>query len=235
MPRLKEVPLADAEPDVARVIYEFMFGDKDPVKEPGTETGTPGNWWTVWAQSPESLFGHMTAQMHSYRGLSHHVREVLLTRVGFTAGSKFVFSQHRKGARAAGLPDEKMDEIVAWAASDKFDPMERALLAYADELVLARGRVQDITMDRLKEHFSDRDILDITFLACMYVLHATMCQALRLEYDDVPERIVEEPVPGDSENGGPNEKAVFEMMMDRGSAEYTKNMRDAYIARLQNQ
>ena len=36
-------------------------------------------------------------------------------------------------------------------------------------------------------------------MTCMYDLHATMCRALRLEYDDVDERITEVPAP---EGGG---------------------------------
>jgi hypothetical protein len=30
----------------------------------------------------------------------------------------------------------------------------------------------------------------------MYEMHATICRALRLEYDDVEERVVEVPAPG---------------------------------------
>jgi hypothetical protein len=47
MPRLKQVPRTDAPAQVQQ-IYDFVFGaGRDPVAEPGTETGTPGNWWTV--------------------------------------------------------------------------------------------------------------------------------------------------------------------------------------------
>ncbi|MFM8906312.1 MAG: hypothetical protein ACKOIZ_01655, partial [Actinomycetota bacterium] len=26
---------------------QIVFGDRDPVAQPGTATGTPGDWWTV--------------------------------------------------------------------------------------------------------------------------------------------------------------------------------------------
>jgi len=42
MPRLREVSLADA-PENVRKYYKALFGDRDPVAEPGTATGTPGN------------------------------------------------------------------------------------------------------------------------------------------------------------------------------------------------
>ena len=34
-------------------MYDFLFGpDRDPVAEPGTASGTPGDWWTVFALCP---------------------------------------------------------------------------------------------------------------------------------------------------------------------------------------
>jgi len=39
----------------------------------------------------------------------------------------------------------------------------------------------------------------LTYHTMGYNLHAVCCKALRLEYDDVPERIREVPVPGEGE------------------------------------
>ncbi|MFP6630207.1 MAG: carboxymuconolactone decarboxylase family protein, partial [Myxococcota bacterium] len=52
MPRLHPVARADATPEIQKM-YDLLFGDRDPVAEPGTETGTPGNWWTVFAIVPD--------------------------------------------------------------------------------------------------------------------------------------------------------------------------------------
>jgi hypothetical protein len=69
------------------------------------------------------------------------------------------------------------------------------VLAYTDDLVLSGGRVSDATFAKLRESLSDEEILEFTYITCTYALHATMCRALRLEYDDVEERIVEVPAP----------------------------------------
>ena len=71
------------------------------------------------------------------------------------------------------------------------------MLAYTDDLVLQGGRVADGTFAALKAHLSDEEILELTYITCTYEMHATMCRALRLEYDDVDERIVEVPMPED--------------------------------------
>ncbi len=90
-----------------------------------------------------------------------------------------------------GLSEEKIQAIPAWQTSEAFAPVERAVLAYTDELVLQGGRVQDAIFTRLKAFLSDEEILEFTYITCTYELHATMCRALRLEYDDITERIVE--------------------------------------------
>jgi len=51
----------------------------------------------------------------------------------------------------------------------------------------------------LHSHFSDEDILELTYHIMGYNMHAVCCRALKLEFDDVPERIREVPVPGEGE------------------------------------
>ncbi|MCP4003146.1 MAG: carboxymuconolactone decarboxylase family protein [bacterium] len=201
MPRLRQVPLADAHP-LAKTIYKMLFGKRDPVAEPGTATGTPGNWWTVFALVPDA-FDHTSAGFQFYRSadrkLDAKLRELGQTRAGWAVGSQFVFSQHCKASRDVGLSEEQVQAIPSWNSADCFSPLERAVLAYTDDLVLNRGRVPDGTFERLKANLSDEEILELTYTVCTYAMHATMSCALRLEYDDVDDRVVEVPAPdGDS-------------------------------------
>ena len=193
MTRVRQIPRSEAPPSVVPV-YERLFGDRDPVAEPGTATGTPGNWWTVFAQTP-LLLDHMVAGFALFsspdRVLAADLRELALTRTGFTAGSQFVFSQHCKAARRTGITDAQLQAIPAWTVSDQFSATQRAVLAYTDELVLADGRVQDATFEALSAALSEPAIIELTYAVASYRLHALMCRALRLEYDDVDERIVE--------------------------------------------
>jgi alkylhydroperoxidase family enzyme len=190
MPRLRQVPRAEAPPDV-RTVYDMLFGDRDPVAEPGTATGTPGDWWTVFALVPD-CFRHAVAGFAFYRSgdrvLDPKLRELGQTRAGFLRESQFVFSQHCKASRDVGLSEAQVEAD------------ERAVLAYVDELVLQNGRVQDATFERLHARLSDEQILELTYITALYEMHAIMTRALRLEYDDVDERVVEVPAP--KEAGG---------------------------------
>lgn len=192
MPRLRQVARKDADPSVIP-LYDALFGSRDPVEEPGTATGTPGNWWTVFALVPD-CFAHAVAGFQFYRGkrkISAKLRELGQTRAGYSRGSQFVFSQHCKSMRAVGFSEAQISAIPHWQASDLFSPIERAVLAYTDDLVLSGGRTSDGVFEVLQEHLSDEAILELTYITCTYEMHATMCRALKLEYDDVPERLVE--------------------------------------------
>ncbi len=198
MPRLAEVPKAEADPFVDQ-LYQVLFGDRDPVAEPGTATGTPGNWWTVFALVPD-CFKHAVDGFRFYRDpnrkLDPKLRELGQTRAGYVRGSKFVFSQHCKSCRDVGIREEQIQALPHWAVADCFSPVERAVLAYTDEMVRDNGRVSDGTFAALKSHLDDVEILELTYITAMYEMHAIMSRALRLEYDDVDDPIVEIPVPG---------------------------------------
>ena len=197
MPRLRQVS-RDEAPESVRAIYRQLFDDRDPVTQPGTATGTRGDWWTVFALVPECLenavagFGFYRSRK---RKMSARLRELGQTRAGYARGSQFVFSQHCKGMRSVGCSEAQIAAIPAWQLADCFAADERAVLAYTDCLVLEGGRVPDGVFAALKSFWSDEEILEFTYSTCMYEMHATIARALQLEFDDVPERLVEVPMP----------------------------------------
>jgi len=197
MPRLKQAG-REAANEYATRIFNIVFGDRDPVAEPGTATGTPGNWWTVFNILPDA-FEHTTEGFRFYRSpkrlIDPKLRELGQIRAGYTVGSQFVFSQHCKACRHLGMPEEQIEAIPHWQVATCFSELERALLAYTDALVLERGRVPDGVFEVLKKHLSDEEILEFTYITCTYMMHAIMSRALRLEFDDVDERVVEVPAP----------------------------------------
>jgi alkylhydroperoxidase family enzyme len=205
MPRLSQVGKDKAHPN-AQAIYKALFGDRDPVKEPGTATGTPGNWWTVFALVPD-MFDHAVAGFQLYRNparkLDPKLRELGQTRVGWVRESQFVFSQHCKASRSVGLTEEQIQNIPNWPVATCYSPVERAVLAYTDCLAFDGGRVPDGVFNALREHLSETEIFELTYITVLYDFHAVVTRALRLEYDDVDDRIVEVPAPG--QGGGNND------------------------------
>ena len=198
MPRLREVPLAEADAKVAAPLYAQLFGERDPVAEPGTATGTRGDWWTVFANSPDTL--RHAAQGFAYyrspaRKLDPVLRELGQTWAGWAMGSQFVFSQHCKSLRGLGVSEEKIAALPVWQTSEVFDAKERLVLAYADRLVCHGGRVPDALFVQVKAAFSDEEVLELTYITCLYHMHAIMSRALRTEFDDRDDPVVEVAAP----------------------------------------
>jgi alkylhydroperoxidase family enzyme len=182
--------------------YEQLFGDRDPVAEPGTATGTSGDWFTVFALVPDVL-RHAVRGFSLYaspkRHLQPELRELAQTRVGWAIGSQFVFSQHCKACRGLGMDPAKVEAIPHWQTSEAFSPAERAVLAYTDCLAYDGGRTPDGIFEALQDQLSDEEILELTYVAALYLMHAVMSRALHTEFDDRPDPVVEVTAPDDPE------------------------------------
>ncbi len=198
MPRLREVPRAEVTNDVILRTYNLLFGDRDPVAQPGTDTGTRGDWWTVFALVPD-VFDHAVRGFGLYRSpartLDPVLRELGQTRVGWCKSSQFVFSQHCKSLRGLGVSEEKIAAVPSWQVASCYEEKERAVLAYADCLALSGGRTPQPVMDALKTFLTDEQILEFTYIVALYDMHAVMVRALRLEFDDRDDPIVEVAAP----------------------------------------
>jgi len=194
MPRLREIPRGEVTSKTILATYNLLFGERDPVAEPGTDTGTPGDWWTVFANSPD-VFDHAVRGFALYRNparkLDPVLRELGQTRVGWAKASQFVFSQHCKSMRGLGISEERIAAIPNWQVADCYSKEERAVLAYVDCLALSAGRTPDAVFDALKSFLSDEQILELTYIVCLYDMHAVMSRALRVEWDDRADPIVE--------------------------------------------
>ncbi|MGA2951081.1 MAG: carboxymuconolactone decarboxylase family protein [Caulobacteraceae bacterium] len=199
MPVLRQVPRAEVTSEVVSRYYDFLFGEGvDPVATPGTATGTPGDWWTVFALVPD-IFKHAVEGFAVYRNPARRIdpvlRELGQTRAGWVKGSQFVFSQHCKSLRGLGVTEEKIAAVPHWQVASVFDEEERAVLAYADCLAGAGGRTPREVFDKLKTFWSDEQILEFTYITCLYDMHAVMSRALRVEWDDREDPIVEVAAP----------------------------------------
>lgn len=202
MSRLDPVSRAENDDPVVEHMYGLLFADRDPVVEPGTGSGTPGDWWTAFANDG-AVFKHAVQGFTVYQNASVDpvLRELAQTRAGFATESQFVFSQHCKSLRGLGVSEEKITAIPHWTVAECFDESERLVLAYTDCLVHEHGRVPDALFAELKARLSDREILELTYVATLYMMHAIMTRALRLEWDDVDERITEVFVEGAEDVG----------------------------------
>ena len=197
MSRLRQIPKAEASAEV-QAIYQEFFGERDPVAEPGTATGTPGDYWTTFALVPDLMVQArdcLLGMLGPGRQLDPQLRELAILRTGIVGNSRFEYSQHMKVARTVNIPEAKLAAIKGWTTSGLFSPAERAVMAATDEL-LARNLVEDATFAELQRHLSDPQILELFYAIGLWRMHGLITRALHLEYDtDTTERMQEVPAP----------------------------------------
>ena len=63
--------------------------------------------------------------------------------------------------------------------------------------MLQGGRTPQAVFDKLKTFLSDEEVLELTYITCLYDMHAVMTKALRLEWDDRDDPITEVAAPED--------------------------------------
>lgn len=195
--RVRQVALSEATPEI-RKIYQLIFSDRDPVAQPGTATGSPGDYWTTLALVPDILkmsSDVLFALLQPGRKLKPEYRELAILRTAMVGNCRFEYSQHLKLARQIGLPEDKLQAIKGWTTSNKFDQAERAVMAATDELI-GRNLVEDATFAALKQHLSDEQIVELLFVITTYRMHGMLVRALHLEFDnDTTARMQEVPGP----------------------------------------
>lgn len=183
--RVRQVSLAEAAPEV-RKLYQQIFGNRDPVAQPGTATGTPGDYWTTLALVPDVLkmmSDALFALLQPGRKLEPRFRELAILRTAVAGDCRFEFSQHLKVARAIGIPETKLNSVKGWTTSENFDEAERSVMGAADELI-TRNLVEDATFAALKRHFSDEQIVELLMVIATYRMHGLLVRALHLEFDN---------------------------------------------------
>lgn len=74
---------------------------------------------------------------------------------------------HTKEALETGLDQEKIDSLIHWRDSKHFDDRERAALQWVEETTTLDDFEGDIKM-RLSEHFSEREIVDLTLCVALW-------------------------------------------------------------------
>lgn len=199
MPRLPLVSRSEVDDPVVLAMYDRKFPGRDPATEPGqTASGAPGNFEAVFAHSPDIL-EHLVAgfQLKQTRARKLPLRymELAIARIGWCCSCRWMFSEHTKILRGLGYPEAALESIPAWQTSDAFDPIERTTLAYADCIALDHGRTPDALFAKLEAAFSPEEIVELTYIANMFLMNAGMIRALRLEHDDYDERVREMPSP----------------------------------------
>jgi alkylhydroperoxidase family enzyme len=108
-------------------------------------------------------------------------RELAVIRVAILNGVEYVQRAHGPAyALQEGLTPEQVAALSDWRASQLFNAQQRALLAYTDAMT-ENIEVTDDVFDNARQHFSERQIVELTLLIGAYNMLTRFLKALKVD------------------------------------------------------
>ena len=77
-----------------------------------------------------------------------------------------------------GIPVAKLDALSGYSTSEQFTTREQAALAYSEAIVREDREVTDACIARLREHFSEAEIVELTFIVGYQTFASKFAKAL---------------------------------------------------------
>jgi AhpD family alkylhydroperoxidase len=172
------------------------------------------NWYTrrsygrdteiagVMAHSMADLLGYGTFEFLHERRRS--VDEKLLALAGTKAaclvGCQFCIDIGSHISREAGVTEDQLRNLHAYRESPAFSAVERLVLEYAEEMCQTPVAISDELFARLREHFDDRQIVELTTAIAIENFRARFNNALDItpagfssgQYCALPEAVAQD-------------------------------------------
>lgn len=133
-------------------------------------------------QLAESWFEHIN-RVRWGTEVDGRLREIVIIRLGHLVSSAYVLRQHIPLLAAnEGMTQEDCDALADWQQSSLFNDAEKSVLAYVDAMT------RDIIVPNeifapLKEHYTDRQIVELTLMIGAYISHSRVLQALEVDLE----------------------------------------------------
>ena len=101
-------------------------------------------------------------------GLPKILIELVKMRASQINGCAYCLDVHAKDARKASETEARLYLLNAWREAPHYSPAERAALAWTETLTnVSTARASDADYSALRAHFSEKEIVDLTYLIGM--------------------------------------------------------------------
>lgn len=110
----------------------------------------------------------MLIEMEKYiakTNIDFALRELIKIRASQINGCAFCLNMHTKEARAGGMTDQRIDCVAAFQDGEMYTEREKVALELTEQMTLiAECGVSDELYNRVREHFSEKDFVDLVFI-----------------------------------------------------------------------
>jgi AhpD family alkylhydroperoxidase len=142
------------------------------------------------AIEPLELYAHVPALLRAYGrleqaaahlGLDHRVDALAELKAATVVRCEYCIDLGSQVARRWGLTDAEIQALPGYRTSDLFGDRDRLVLDYAAAMSRTPARVPDDLVTALREHFTDAQLVQLTFVIALENLRARFNAALGVE------------------------------------------------------
>jgi AhpD family alkylhydroperoxidase len=96
-------------------------------------------------------------------GLDERLLHLIKLRASQINGCAYCLDMHWKDLRAIGETEQRMYSLDAWEESPYYNDRERAALTWTEAVTrVSEGHVPDEVYQRVRKHFSEKELADLT-------------------------------------------------------------------------
>jgi alkylhydroperoxidase family enzyme len=123
---------------------------------------------------------HLLTAIRQQSELGGQPRELAILRVALINGAEYEYRAHVPFALKEGLSRDQLDALPTWQNSELFDSRQKAVLAYTESMT-KEIHVPDDVFRAVREHFNDREIVELTATVAAYNLVSRFLEALQID------------------------------------------------------
>ena len=116
---------------------------------------------------------------HAQR-VDERLKDLAATRVATKVGCEFCIDIASALGRKAGVTEEQLRDLHEYRTSPLFSDEEKLVMEYAEELTKEPVQVTDELFARLREHFDDAQIVELTTAIAIENFRARLNNALEI-------------------------------------------------------
>ena len=165
MARIKGVSKSQAGL-VVKLVYRF--GPRMMTKMTGREpqAGSGMEPLEIWAHRPKMMvgMGRFNQAVRKGKTVEERIKNLVELKGAQMIGCEYCVDLGSQICRNSGLSDSELLALPRYASSDLFTDREKAALDYAVAVMRTPVEVTDELFARMKEHFSDEQMVELTAL-----------------------------------------------------------------------
>src|SRR6201991_1262484 len=148
------------------------------------------NIFRMMAHSPSYLeqYCRLGGAIRSKGELDPIVRELAITRTGLLCEAPYEVAAHKRIGKNVGVTDEQNEALANWEAANCFHDVQRAALAFADEIVRLH-KPTDATFKAIAAKLTPAALVELQLSVGFYIMTSKFLETFAIDMQPVTEVI----------------------------------------------